>query len=489
MEKVNSSLSDQGANLRNLMVVPTYKCQMACRYCFINRSRQDMPEETLYRAIDLLLTSPCPEVELQFFGGEPLLRFDLVKKAFFYAEAKSREKSKKIKYFLVTNGLLLDEDKLTFLKQYNTTIMLSIDGARQTQVENRPLLKKDGGRYFNSLLRNLKGLLGRAEKCCVNLVFLPGDIKKLKANFDFLTSLGVRNIRLSYAIGADFRRKDLSEYARELKKIIRAARIKRVNLLNLDDEEPCFFIPQITIGSSGDVYVGCNFILETVFPECVGLMYAGELKSIKDISRLKRTRQEQSTMFIRKKRKLNINVVKNIYFGIGIYALLKYWQLCKEYAPLVSGVHLSGAGKVNARGSAKCLPILSRQGACCLAEIIADPGDLRSLIPCAMSVLASGAQKIKFSPKLGVFWTEDKIADYFIMLYNMIEILQEKKEIEIINISGKGSGARGVKKAPSAAAIKEVVRLLPAGHVTEKMILNNLVLMEVSNSFFGKFRQ
>jgi hypothetical protein len=106
-----------------------------------------------------------------------------------------------------------------------------------------------------------------------------------------------------------------------------------------------------------------------------------------------------------------------------------------------------------------------------------------------MSVLASGARKIKFSPKLGVFWPEDKIADYFILLYNMIEILQEKKEIAIINISDQGFEARSVKKVSPAAALKEAARILPAGRLARKTILNNLALMEVSHSFFGKFRQ
>ena len=142
MEIKNLNPFKEKTNTENLAVMLTYNCQMECSYCSIDRSRPDMPEDVLFKSIDLLLTSPLEEVELQFFGGEPLLRWDLIKKGINYAQRKSQQKNKKIKYLLTTNGLLLDEEKTSFLKKYKITVMFSLDGDEKTQLQNRPLINQ-----------------------------------------------------------------------------------------------------------------------------------------------------------------------------------------------------------------------------------------------------------------------------------------------------------------------------------------------------------
>lgn len=283
-----------------------------------------MPEDILYKSIDLLLTSPFEEVEFQFFGGEPLLRFDLIEKAITYGEKKSKTKRKKIKFLLTTNGLLLKEDRLEYLARHNTAVLFSLDGSKNIQTKNRPLLAKNDSGYFEQIIRNLEILIAKPIEYFVNMVFLPEDLEDLKDNINFLISIGVRNIRLSYAIGADFKKKDLFFYQDRLRKIIKLTESKKVNFLNLyDDNEPIFASPQINIDSLGNIYIGCALVLEKLFPYLNELFYIGNLRDIKDISSLRRNNLEQMRVITKYKHKLPLCILNIINFGMVISKFLK----------------------------------------------------------------------------------------------------------------------------------------------------------------------
>jgi len=297
---------------------------MECRYCFIDREHLDMSDEVLYDAIDFLFTSPEQDKELQFCGGEPLLRFDLIRKAISYGEKKSKQIKKDIKFILTTNGILLDEEKVDFLKKHRVSILFSFDGLRITQMENRPLFNNIKNEIFDLIINNLKTLIKKRVKFFVNMVFSPKNLKHLKDNFDYIISLGVRNIQLCYAIGADFRNNDLLFCLEQLKEIIRIAREKNINLYNLNfNNEPVFASPQISVDSNGKIYVGCSFVLERIFPKLNHLFLVGNLKSMKNICSLKRTREEQLKIIMENKEKFDPRLLRNIYFGLELRTFFK----------------------------------------------------------------------------------------------------------------------------------------------------------------------
>ena len=195
MEQRNLNLADRRLNTDNLAIMLTYQCQMACRYCFLDRRCPDMSEGVIKRSIDLLFTSPSQEVELQFFGGEPLLRFDLIKKAIAYAQNKSKQLNKTVKYLITTNGLLLDEKKLEYLKRHNVYFLLSIDGQMLTQSINRPLLHHKKQKYpFDTILRALHLLSQKQFDFFVNMVIGPPNINTFIQDVFFLFKEGVKNV-------------------------------------------------------------------------------------------------------------------------------------------------------------------------------------------------------------------------------------------------------------------------------------------------------
>lgn len=312
MKMKNLNSNESRSSLDNLAVMLTHKCQMNCRYCFTRRDLPDMDQTTLFQAIDLLFTSPSEEVELQFFGGEPLLKWDLIKRGINYAEKKSLKTRKRIRYLLSTNGLLLDKRKIDFLKKYKITILFSLDGYEKTQFENRPLFTQK--KYSSDILvKNLKNLMESKIDYFVNITFLPQNLKDLKNNINYLLNLGVTDIQLSYAVGTYWPKKDISFYLKILNDIIRIPNLNLRNLIN--NSEPILASPQSLVDTSGKVYIGCAGVLEKKYPQLNKSFYFGQLQKIKNIDSLYKNPDDIYFLLkenLRKEKKIFFN---NIYLG------------------------------------------------------------------------------------------------------------------------------------------------------------------------------
>ena len=114
----------------NLTLHLTENCNMDCSYCIREKCPRDMTEEVLYKACDLAF-SRGPRAGLCFFGGEPLLKKDLICKALDYCEEKSSQTCIRFDCKMTTNGTLLDEAFLERAAKANMGIGLSFDGKAQ----------------------------------------------------------------------------------------------------------------------------------------------------------------------------------------------------------------------------------------------------------------------------------------------------------------------------------------------------------------------
>lgn len=303
--------------MNNLALTLTHRCQMNCRYCAITTERQDIRKNNVYRAIDLLLTSPEKEVELQFFGGEPLLRFDLIQNAVLYAQQKARNAGKTISYLLTTNGLLLSPKRLAYLKKFRFRVLLSIDGTPATQSTNRPLRKGGGARSLTDPAGAITQLRNRRIDFFVNLVFTKKDLVHLFENVAFLVRKGAEQIQLSYAIGSHFQKKDAKRVGAKIKDIFR----------NFDDtvffgrfgeHEPILATPQITVDSDGEIYRGCAMVLERKYPDFNRSCRVGSLKEVTDYSSLKKTHAEQIELLRKNKKSIPARLRNNLGFGLAL---------------------------------------------------------------------------------------------------------------------------------------------------------------------------
>ena len=131
--------------LKALCLHIAHDCNMSCRYCFASEGeyhgkRELMSFEVGKKALDLLVESSKDRknLEVDFFGGEPLMNFEVVKQLVAYGRSIEKEKDKKFRFTLTTNGLLLDEDVLEFANKEMSNLVLSIDGRREVHDKMRP---------------------------------------------------------------------------------------------------------------------------------------------------------------------------------------------------------------------------------------------------------------------------------------------------------------------------------------------------------------
>ena len=95
-------------------MILTDQCNLRCSYCFEkDKNPHKMSDETAMASVDFLMeaSGPTKKLTLLFFGGEPLLRFDLMQKVWEYATKRADELGKKINWNMTTNGTLVTEEK------------------------------------------------------------------------------------------------------------------------------------------------------------------------------------------------------------------------------------------------------------------------------------------------------------------------------------------------------------------------------------------
>ena len=143
--------SARAAPVKALCMNVSHMCNMACSYCFAGRdgyvgAGELMDIETGKSAVDFLLSSSGEHINLDidFFGGEPLLNWGVVKDIVIYARKKEQGSGKKFRFTLTTNGLLIDDDVIDFTNREMHNVVLSLDGRAEINDANRRLKNEDG---------------------------------------------------------------------------------------------------------------------------------------------------------------------------------------------------------------------------------------------------------------------------------------------------------------------------------------------------------
>ncbi|MBR6656596.1 MAG: thioether cross-link-forming SCIFF peptide maturase [Oscillospiraceae bacterium] len=143
----------KGAPIKSMCLHISHDCNLRCKYCFAStgdfgKGRKLMPVETGKKAIDFLLTHSGNRhnLELDFFGGEPLMNWDAVKEIVDYARSKEEEYNKKFRFTVTTNGVLLDDENIDYINKEMKNVVLSLDG-RKCVNDNMRLTINGKGSY------------------------------------------------------------------------------------------------------------------------------------------------------------------------------------------------------------------------------------------------------------------------------------------------------------------------------------------------------
>lgn len=186
------------SQINKVDVVLTAGCNLRCSYCYQNdKKARRMTWETLRASADLVLASERPEVSLLFVGGEPLLEFPLIQQAVEYVEAR-RLPRKRIRYEIITNGVLVNDDHVAFLVDHDFEVQLSFDGVPPAQALRAPGSFDVLDRLLERLRAEQPGFF--AENLTVALTLTVATIPYLADSVEYFLNKGVQDLAISPAV-------------------------------------------------------------------------------------------------------------------------------------------------------------------------------------------------------------------------------------------------------------------------------------------------
>jgi uncharacterized protein len=172
-----------------------------------------MSEEVLEGALDLAFSDGAAEgIQLAFFGGEPLLEWELLRRATLAAEARARASRRRLQPVITTNGTRLDAARRDFLIDHAFFIGLSIDGCREAHEATRPT--RGGRSSFDAAARALRLLVEGGAWFETLSVIDPANVRWLGRSARFLVEAGVTRMVLNPNFSGDFSDDDLAWWRR-----------------------------------------------------------------------------------------------------------------------------------------------------------------------------------------------------------------------------------------------------------------------------------
>lgn len=124
--------------VKSMCLNVAHDCNLRCEYCFAQTGdfggeRLLMPPEIGRKAIDFLIEKSADRqnIELDFFGGEPLMAWDTVVETVNYARSIEKQHGKNFRFTITTNGVLLDDEKIDYINREMSNVVLSLDGRRE----------------------------------------------------------------------------------------------------------------------------------------------------------------------------------------------------------------------------------------------------------------------------------------------------------------------------------------------------------------------
>lgn len=293
-----ATLMQQDAPIKALCLHVSHDCNLRCQYCFASTGdfgtghRMTMDIETAKKAIDFVIerSGNRRNIEVDFFGGEPLMAMNTVKATVEYARSLEKEHNKNFRFTITTNGVLLSDENIEYINREMSNAVLSIDG--RPEVNDRMRKTVGGSGSYEVILPKFQKLVaGRGEKD----YYLRGTFTR--HNLDFASDVihiadqGFRHVSVEPVVGSPdcgyaFQEDDLPKILEEYERLA-AELLKRddVNFFhfNVDlSQGPCVIkrmrgcgagCEYVAITPEGDIYPCHQFVGNEEYK--LGNLYSG----------------------------------------------------------------------------------------------------------------------------------------------------------------------------------------------------------------------
>ena len=208
IDKEQAASMQQSARIKALCLHVSHDCNLRCRYCFASTGdfgtgrRMTMDFETAKRAIDFVIerSGGRRNIEVDFFGGEPLMAMDTVKRTVEYARSREQPCGKNFRFTITTNGLLLTDENIDYINREMSNAVLSLDGRPEVNDDLRRTVTGKG--CYDAIVPKFQKLVaGRGDKD----YFLRGTFTRLHPDFAadvmHIASLGFRHVSVEPVVG------------------------------------------------------------------------------------------------------------------------------------------------------------------------------------------------------------------------------------------------------------------------------------------------
>lgn len=288
-----------------------------------------MSLSTLHAAVDLLMTHRNSRVRLDFTGGEPLLRFDLLQEAMRYAAERAKLIGKSLSFYMVTNAIAMTDRVAEALSRHDIYVNLSLDGdARSNNLHRLPHRSGNLDAYA-AARKGIQIALKAGLSHCAVLVVSPDTAGNLFDNFTHHLDLGLRAVEINYAIGSfwsDEQELVLFEQLDRIRLRYGAALSRgEIRLGNLSGRlEPAALNSELMVDCDGSIHHLSEWLFETTPAEGKPIERFGSVHEKRDINEFYWSRfRSYSTMLTLYKDNLGIRrvLLNNIRLGerVGHY--------------------------------------------------------------------------------------------------------------------------------------------------------------------------
>ncbi|MBU5257423.1 thioether cross-link-forming SCIFF peptide maturase [Tissierella praeacuta] len=186
-----------------------HDCNLKCNYCFASQGdfkgeRSLMSLEVGKKALDYLVkhSGARRNLEVDFFGGEPLMNFNLVKELVQYGRSLEQEYNKNFRFTITTNGVLLDDEKIDYINENMSNVVLSLDGRKEVNDNMRKTISGEGS--YDIILPKFKKMVEkRGDKdYYIRGTFTSNNIDFSKDALDFYNN-GFKKISIEPVVTSE----------------------------------------------------------------------------------------------------------------------------------------------------------------------------------------------------------------------------------------------------------------------------------------------
>ena len=225
--------------ITHLQLSAAHDCNLRCRYCIVDQGsfdgpRQRMGSQVARQAVELLLreSGEAAQCTLGFSGGEPMLNWAVVRDAVTHCQEQAARHGKQVHYYLKTNGTLLDDENIAFIKAQRIRVLLSLDGPPAVHDRMRPTASGRGSHH--AVVAGLSRLLAECAEQVVIRATLTRFSLPVSELLNYLTSFAAGSVVVArvmsqsedYCFDSAAREQLKAEYTQLARRFLAGARVE-----------------------------------------------------------------------------------------------------------------------------------------------------------------------------------------------------------------------------------------------------------------------